>query len=335
MKKIQPSTFQTHIRNQLESDLVEINSTVGGRRYFLASLPLLLIGCSTSVKEKTRYREGDNTGQETELTIADEKRMSAEYAPEMEKEYPPTKDHYLQNYISNLGRSIASESGFEGRPYNYEFKVVNSKMVNAFALPAGKIYVTKPLINLSQSEAELAGVIGHEIAHVQARHTAERMEKAQQTQTKTILMGLGGALLGGAAGYGLAKALCRPKDRDCMKRITQYGVMAGGAGGLLISKFGFMAHSREDEMEADRLGYRIAVKSGFHKDYTGRFYWRLQEMERKHKGNKGRLASLSDALSTHPPSKERITQIQELMRETPLRGGTISSKSYKKAKKRV
>ena len=87
--------------------------------------------------------------------------------------------------------------------------------------------------------------------------------------------------LGGAAGFGLGRMLCRKDDRDCLMRIAKYGALAGGAGGMLISKFGFMANSREDEMEADRIGFNIAYKAGYHKDYVGKFYERLLQMEKQ------------------------------------------------------
>ncbi len=351
MKKIQQSISQNQIElakndlnsdekyffDELQKDLKQITSTPHGRRLFLASLPFILQGCASSAKDKTRYREGNNEGQETDLTVEDEKKMAAEYAPQMEKEYPPTSDPYLQKYIKDLGNRIVTDNGLDKGPYDYEFKVVESDMVNAFALPAGRIYVTKPLIKLSQSEAELAGVVGHEIGHVQARHTAERIEKAKNDRTKNILYGLGGVVLGGAAGFGLSRFLCAKEDRECIRRITQYGALAGGAGGLLISKFGFMAHGREDEMEADRIGYKVAVNSGFHKDYAGRFYWRLKEMEDKNSGKKSSLiAPLTDALSTHPPSQERIDQIRSMMAEASNRGkAIISTTYYEKAKSRV
>lgn len=348
MKKTRQSisqTFRSNLSREIEDEkyylellreeLTKLNSTRSGRRLFLASLPVILSGCSTTAKEKTRYREGNNKGQETSLTIEDEKRMSAEYAPQMEKEYPTTGDPFLQSYISNLGNRIVNANGLAQKPYNYNFKVVDSKMVNAFALPAGRIYVTRPLIKMAQSEAELAGVVGHEIGHVQARHTAERIEKAKKDKAKNILYGLGGVILGGATGFGLSRFLCAKEDKECIKRVTTYGALAGGAGGLLISKFGFMAHGREDELEADRVGYKIAVRSGFHPNYAGRFYWRLKEMEDQHKGKQNKILSpLADALSTHPPSDERISQIRELIGEFRGRKGTISSRDFEKAKSR-
>lgn len=318
----------------MEKDLSKLCSTSLGRRAFISALPILVAGCASS--DKSRYREGDNAGQGTAMTVADEKRMTSEYLPQMTKEYPRTKNQYAQSYIQNLGKKIASGSGLEGKPYNYNFTLVDAKMVNAFALPAGTVFVTTPLLKMAKSEAELAGVVGHEIGHVQARHTAERMDKAKKEQKKSLLYGAIGGLLGGAGGFALGKALCRKEDRDCLKRVAMYGAVAGGAGGLLIQKFAFMANSREDEMEADRIGFKTAMRSGFHSQYVGNFYSELLKMEESHKRGQNKImASFTDALSTHPPSRERVQQQLELSREFSGQGGTISSREFKKVQQLV
>ncbi len=317
----------------LERELEYVTSTPMRRRFFLASLPLILGGCAST--SGSRYREGDNRGQETEITVADERQMTAEYLPKMKKEYPPHKNKQVQNFVKGVGNRIVKANNLHNKPYRYSFTAVDSKMVNAFALPAGTVFVTTPLIKLAKSEAELAGVIGHEIGHVKARHTAERIDKAKKEKVKTVLYGLGGALLGGAAGYGLSKLICKPNDRECVARIAKYGALAGGAGGLLIQKFAFMANSREDEMEADRIGFKTSLKGGYHKDHIGLFYSRLLEMEKKagrKKGNK-LLASLADAMSTHPPSKERVGQMNEMARTSSNVGSTVSTKDFKKIQK--
>lgn len=318
----------------IEKDLSKVCSTPLGRRAFLSSLPLLVAGCASG--EKTRYREGDNSGQATSMTVADEKRMTREYLPQMAKEYPRTKNSYAQGYISELGKKIAAGNGLEGKPYNYDFALVDAKMINAFALPAGKVFVTTPLLKMAKSEAELAGVVGHEIGHVQARHTAERMDKAKKQQKKTLLYGAIGGLLGGAGGFALGKLLCSKEDRDCLRRVAMYGAMAGGAGGLLIQKFAFMANSREDEMEADRIGFKTAMKAGFHSQYVGNFYAELLKMEEAHKRGQNKvMASFADALSTHPPSRERVEQQRSLSREFSGQSGIVSSREFKKAQRLI
>ena len=320
--------------DQLEKDLIQINQTELGRRAFLGALPVLLASCATS---RHRRREGDNTGQITSLSVKDEKRMASQYIPKMRKDYPPFKNSRVQSYISTLGRKIATKNGLEGNPYNYNFTVVDTKMVNAFALPAGTIFVTSPLIQMARSEAELAGVIGHEIGHVKARHTAERIEMAKREQKKSLLYGLGGAILGGLAGYGLGKLVCSKRDRECLARMAKYGSLAGAGGALLIQKYAFMANSREDEMEADRIGFRTSVGAGYDSHHVGLFYKRLLDMEKKFKKNKNSImASFADAMSTHPPSEERVIQMNHMAAKWPSRKGSlVSTKEFEKVKKLI
>lgn len=308
----------------LENFLQEWTSTSKGRREFLALLPLLVAGCATG--SKTRYREGDNSGQESKLTPEQEAQMTREVLPKMKKEYPPIPDSSLQNYVSQLGNRVVAANGLGGNPYRYHFTVVDVPYVNAFALPAGTVFVTAPLMEMAGSEAELAGVIGHEIGHIQARHTAERMAAAEKAQSKGWLYAIGGGVVGAAAGYGLGKLACPPRDAGCRAKALQLGAAAGVGGGLLIQKFAFMANSREDEMEADRIGFRTAVNAGFDKDQVGLFYEKLLAMEQQaKKKNVPVLSSLQDAMSTHPPSKERVIQMREMAGSQPKNPKSITS----------
>ena len=295
----------------MEKELKQLFKTPTGRRAFLAGMPLLLHSCATGTKH--RHREGDNTGQVAALTVSEEQQMTKEYLPKMRKEYPALKNKQVQRYISNLGHKIVKANNLAGNPYQYNFTVVNTKNVNAFALPAGTVFVTAPLIKMAASEAELAGVVGHEIGHITARHTAERMAQAKKDSGKSWLYGLGGAIIGGAAGFGLGKMLCSKQDRECLKRVSMYGAAAGAGGGLLIQKFAFMANSREDEMEADRIGFRTAYQAGYDGEHVGLFYEKLLALEQKYQKDKNKLmAPLVDAMSTHPPSEKRVAQMKEM-----------------------
>lgn len=320
---------------KLEVELKSLISTPHGRRAFLASLPFLLASCSS--KSKHRSREGDNTGQQAALTVEEERRLTQEALPEMRKEYPPYPNDEAQRYLSNLGMKVAKSNGLEGNPYNYNFTLVKADFVNAFALPAGTVMVTTPLLAMAENEAELAGVIGHEIGHVKSRHTAERMHAAKSETTKSILFGAAGAVLGGAAGFGLGKLLCSKGDRDCVQRAALYGGIAGVGGGLLIQKFAFMANSREDEMEADRIGFRTSVNAGYDKVAAGSFYSKLLEMEKQHKqGGADILRPFADAMSTHPPSEERVQQMQQMASSEPSNPKAIvSTPEFEKIKRAV
>ncbi len=293
---------------------------------------LFMISCASTTG--TRYREGDNTGQETGMTVQDERRMTEEALPEILKEYPSAKNPELQKYISDLGMKIVRANNLEGNPYSYDFSVVDVAAVNAFAMPAGKIFVTAPLIVMASNEAELAGIIGHEVGHVMARHAAERMYAMEKDKNKTWLYAAGGAIAGAAAGFALGRLLCPDGDKTCLAKAAMIGGAAGAGGGLLVQKFKFLANSREDELEADRIGFRIAVGAGYDKDQVGKFYEKLLQMEKNaQKGGTPLLKSLADAMSTHPPSEERVSQMQELARSSPAaKKSIVTSPEFNRAR---
>jgi beta-barrel assembly-enhancing protease len=290
-----------------------------------------IISCAPTTS--SRYREGSNVGQETNLTVEDERRLTEEALPEMVKDYPSAKSPELQRYVSDLGMKIVKANHLQGNPYYYDFTVVDVADINAFAMPAGKVFVTAPLIAVASNEAELAGVISHEVGHIVARHSAERMYAMEKARNKTWLYAAGGAVLGAAVGYGLGALLCAEGDTSCQVRAAALGGAVGAGGGLLAQKYTFLVNSREDEMEADRLGFRYAVGAGYNKDQVGKFYEKLLTMER----NAGRidssvLKSLSDALSTHPPSEERVRQMNELAAKSPDEKAITNTPDFNRAK---
>lgn len=320
---------------ELDSLLAQLTSTSMGRKTFLKIAPLLLVACSSDTG-KGRYREGDNTGQKAALTPEEEAELTRQILPEMKKDYPPLNDSDMQNYINYLGRRIVDANGLEGKPYHYNFTVVGVNYVNAFALPAGTIFVTAPLIAMADSEAELAGVIGHEIGHVEARHAAERMALAAEEEKKSWKYLLGGGLVGAILGAAASKALCPPRDRQCIAKVVAAGAAAGAAGGFLVQKYKFMANSREDEMEADRIGFKRSLKAGYSKAHIGKFYEKLLQMEQEaRKGQDFLMASLSDAMSTHPPSKERVKQMNEMVAQANVSGGEVTNPQFERIRKRA
>jgi len=298
--------------------------------FLLVLLSIVIVSCAPT--SSSRYREGSNVGQETKLTIQDEQRLTAEALPKMRQDYPAAKNSELQRYISNLGQKIVRANKLEGNPYAYNFTVVDVVDINAFALPAGTIFVTAPLIAMASSEAELAGVVSHEIGHVVARHSAERMYTMEKTQNKTWLYAAGGAVVGAAIGYGLGRALCTEGDTSCQAQAAVIGGALGAGGGMLAQKYTFLVNSREDEMEADRLGFRYAVAAGYDKDQVGKFYEKLLESEKSSGSAGGIMKNLSDALSTHPPSTERVKQMKELAAQSPARKAITNTAAFQKAK---
>ncbi len=298
----------------------------------LTILSLLFSSCATS---KTRYREGDNKGQASDLTVTDEINLTKDALKSMAKDYPPTKDRALQRYVSSLGQRLVKVNGLNGKPYKYTFTVVDTPMVNAFALPAGTIYVTKPLLKAVKTEAELAGVLGHEMGHVIARHTAERMTLMNKERTGNLLMTAGAAIIGAAGGYMAAKKLCKKGDKECLLKGTAAGGALFGGATLLVQKYRYMQNSQEDEFEADRLGFKIATKAGYNPHQIGKFYETLLALENKgKKGQNKYLAQFQDAMSTHPPSQKRIDQMRDMASPLPNKG-LLSSNAFHTMKKRL
>lgn len=298
--------------------------------FILISLAFI-ISCAPT--NSSRYREGSNVGQETPMTVQDERRLTKEALPKMLKDYPPAKNQELQKYVSNLGIKIVKANKLEGNPYHYDFTVVDVVDVNAFAMPAGKIFVTAPLIAMASNEAELAGVISHEIGHVVARHSAERMYAMEKAQNKTWLYAAGGAVVGAALGYGMGRMLCDKDDTACQAKAALLGGVVGGTGGLLAQKYTFLVNSREDEMEADRIGFKYAVGAGYDKDQVGKFYEKLLETEKNaRKSGNAVVKSLSDAMSTHPPSEERVEQMYELAAQSPAKKGIANTPDFNRAR---
>lgn len=294
----------------------------------------LFVITSCAPTTSSRYREGSNVGQEAGMTVKDEERLTKEALPKMQKDYPPAKNQELQKYISALGMKIVKANNLEGNPYHYDFTAIDVAQVNAFAMPAGKVFVTAPLIAMATDEAELAGVVSHEIGHVVARHAAERMYAMEKENNKTWLFAAGGAVIGAAAGVGIGLLVCAQGDSECLANAALIGGAIGVGGGLLAQNYKFLVNSREDEMEADRIGFKLAVGAGYDKNQVGKFYERLLAMEKKaNKGGDPITKSLSDALSTHPPSEERVQQMNELAKNNPsVKKGIVNTEDFNRAK---
>jgi predicted Zn-dependent protease len=168
-----------------------------------------------------------------------------------------------------VARSLASKSG-----YKYSFHVLaDARTVNAFALPGGPIFITEGLLRQLKTEGELAAVLGHEIGHVIARHSSERLAKQQLTQ------GLLNALFVGSGDYSTAQI------------------------GQLVAGMINMSYGRDDELESDALGIRIMAEGG----YDPRAMLRVMEVLAKASGG----SKQPEFFSTHPAPENRAARIKE------------------------
>jgi predicted Zn-dependent protease len=209
--------------------------------------------------------------------------IGSQYAAQVDSQLPIIHDAALQRYIDILGDSIAHVTS--RADLDWHFAIVNTDVVNAFALPGGFVYVNRGIIEHADRMDELAGVMAHEIGHVVKRHSVKQMQQAE----------------GANVGVALACIL----TRVCESQAGQAAINVGGS--LVFAKF-----SREDEAQADEEGFRYLVKAGISPQGMVSFFRKLVEMEQQSGGSSG-PAWFSD----HPLTQDRITDIQNLINQLP------------------
>src|SRR5687768_2672710 len=221
--------------------------------------------------------ENPLTGEKQRVAMSPEQEIALGYksAPEMAAQMGGiSQNEKAQTLVKQLGQRLVAQSFAAKSPYKFGFYVLaDPKTVNAFALPGGPIFITEGLLRLLKSEAELAGVLGHEIGHVIARHSSERLAKERLTQ------GLIGAATVGTGDFTTA----------------QIGQMVGS----MIN----MRYGREDELESDALGIRIMAEGG----YDPRAM--IGVMETLAKASSG--SRQPEFFSTHPNPENRQARIRE------------------------
>ena len=199
--------------------------------------------------------------------------MGQQGAQQVAQEVGLVKDQALQNYLQTIGSGIATKSERPNLPWT--FRAVDDPSPNAFALPGGYVFVTRGLLDLMNNEAELASVLGHEIGHVTARHSVHQMSEQQLAQ---LALGVG--------------AILSPT-------VAQLGDVASQGLGLL-----FLKYSRDDERQADDLGFRYALNQGYDVRYMDDVFRSLQRL-----GEASKESPLPSWLATHPGEAERIQTI--------------------------
>jgi predicted Zn-dependent protease len=202
--------------------------------------------------------------------------LGKQAAQEVEKTSKMISDPVVVEYVNRVGQNLVRNSDAK---VPFTIKVIDSDEINAFALPGGFFYVNSGLILRADEEAELAGVMSHEIAHVAARHGTKNATKGEIAQWATIpLILLGPA---GWAGYGLYEGL------------------------NLAIPLGFLKFSRDAEREADYLGLQYMYKAGYDPNAFVSFFEKVEAEERRHPG------SIPKVFSTHPPTPERVQKAQQ------------------------
>ncbi len=214
------------------------------------------------------------------ISEAAEKRLGERADVQIIQQFGFYADPFLQDYINQVGQKIVQVA--ERRNVTYRFKVVDDPSENAFALPGGYVYITRGMLAALNSESQLAGVLGHEIAHVTQRHGARRMTEALGYQLLTAALAIGGA----ASGVG------DPGQWAVLGQSVFTNILLG--------------HGQEFEFEADEKGLFYANRAGYDPEEAGKFMRRLRQLERL------RGAGYHGFGSTHPETTLRILKMEEM-----------------------
>jgi predicted Zn-dependent protease len=210
-----------------------------------------------------------------------EKAIGKEAAAAVEREAPMIADPTVSGYVTTLGNTLAVKS--DDRNRDWRFRIVDAEVVNAFALPGGYVYVNRGLIEHAGTASELAGVLGHEIAHVLLRHSADRIEKAQKTN------------LGVSVVCGLTNI--------CSSNAARVAINVGGAA--LFARF-----SRRDELEADSAAVGILTRAGYDPQGIVTMFAKLLETREQ------RPDIVEVWFASHPLEEDRIAAVQRVIRRS-------------------
>src|ERR1700734_1151301 len=235
-------------------------------------------GTKTDVDAVGNRNVGCGRGVGNWYSVEKQVAMGRSYAQQIESQIKLVNDPVVTEYVNRIGQNLVRNSDAQ---VPFTIKVIDSDVVNAMALPGGFFYVNSGLILAADEEAEVAGVMAHEIAHVAACHVAREITRSQLMQIASIpFIFIGGGI--GYAGYELA----------------------GPAALLGILKF-----SRGFEAEADYLGVEYMYRAGYDPSAFVSFFEKIQAMEKKKPG------TLSKTFDTHPQTPDRIEKTQEEIRK--------------------
>lgn len=214
------------------------------------------------------------------ITVKQEKELSKEFLKLIFSQVELIEEPFLNEYVNNLGQKILS--GLPPQPFSYRFYVVKNDVYNAFATPAGHIFIYSGLIEAMETEEELAGILAHEIAHVVCRHISQNIERGKKLKLATLAGIIAGIFVGSRQSGEAGKAIMA-------------GTMATGQTLAL-------AYSRDDEMQADKLALDYLKKAGYKPDGLMTILYKIRG---KHWFND----KIPSYLMTHPAVDDRIAYI--------------------------
>ena len=246
---------------------------------------------------------GSNVAAGSPIT-AEEAAQGREYDPQFIAEFGGEMTGPYASYVQQVGSNIAVQSGLANSRSAFDVALLNSSVNNAFAVPGGYVYVTRQLVTLMNNEAELAGVLGHEVGHVSARHSARRQAAAQRNQ-------LGGAAIAILSGILLG-------DNPLGDQIAQ--------GALQGSQLLTLSYSRNQEIEADNLGIQYLSSAGYDPHAMGTVLTSLAAQNSLDAQLQGRGdATIPAWASTHPDPASRV---QNAMAQAGSATGVINRETF-------
>lgn len=232
------------------------------------------------------------------LTTPQELKLGQVFAEQVDQQYPLLHDPVLTWYVNLRGRQFADRSPRNDLPYF--FRVIESPEINAFAIPGGHIYLNLGVLQLAGDEGELLGILAHEIGHIVGRHGAKQVMKQQWASIAMT------TAMGAYPNY--------------------YAYLAAN----LFGELGFLKMSRDDEREADRIGFQLMIDAGYDPRSMIAMFERMQQ---RYKTDPGSLEKL---FLTHPPTEERMANLKALLIATrPSEELLLSTPEFQEIKRRV
>ena len=240
------------------------------------------------------------------VSTQQEVQLGAQEAAQVNAQLPMLNDPVIDGYVNDLGSRIAHTTS--RADLDWHFAVVNTDVVNAFALPGGYVYVNRGVLARADNASELAGVLGHEIEHVVRRHSVKQMEQMQGAQF----------------GVTLACAL----TNVCGNQAAAAAINIGGAA--VFAKF-----SRQDEIQADEGGFQNVLHAGYNPNGMLTFFQKLLSEEQ---ASGGGSSAVSNWFSDHPGTQDRIADIQRMLSQTSqsqLQGTQTTDAGFGQMKQRL
>jgi beta-barrel assembly-enhancing protease len=280
---------------ELLSGMRELLRSQTGRVATLLTATVFALTVGTPAQTKiSPPKNGYSPAQDVEL--------GQQASQEVKKEMPLLNDESIDDYVEDVGRRLvaAIPGEFQHGEFKYTFDVVNMKEINAFALPGGPMYLNRGMIEASQTEAEMAGVMAHEISHVALRHGTAQATKAQKFQIGAVAGQILGAIVGGTAGSVIAQG-------------SQFGL------GTYFLKYG-----REYETQADILGAQILARAGYDPRQMANMF---KTIEQESGGSRG-----PEWLSSHPNPGNRYEAINREAATLRVQGSAPSDGRFASVK---